>query len=98
MKLEDELKFLELVDGNDNESWWLNFWKLTDETEREFQRLLFDYKGDDVDSIFPKDFYNEMMYQIRYFNKHRVRVDGTTPWIVNYFGSIEKTMEWAINA
>lgn len=95
---EEELKLLEMIEVDETEAWHLNFWKLTDETEKQFQLSLKTYTDGDLDIIFKKDFYNEMMRQIRYFNKHRIRIDGTTPWIVEYFGSIEKTMEWAINA
>lgn len=98
MKVEEELRFLQLIDNDEKEAWHLNFWKLTDETEQEFERIVKGCKGSDIDQIFPDDFYNEMMRQIKYFNEHGIRIDGTIPWLVEHFGSVEKTMEWAINA
>lgn len=94
----EELKLLEIISADETEDWSINFWKLTDEMEKEFEKHIRGHKGDDLESLFPKDFYNEMIRQIKYYNTHDVRVDGTIPWLVEHFGSIEKTMEWALNA
>lgn len=78
----DELKFLELLEKENPIHWRVDFWKLTKEAKNEIQEFvdLWKANGRRVEGLKqPDDFNDRMMVQIRYYDKHKKRIDGTIP-------------------
>lgn len=77
-----ELDFLELLEKEQPINWSVDFWKLTANAKAEIQEFVDKWKanGRRVEGLKqPDDFINRMIDQIRYYDMHKMKIDGTIP-------------------
>jgi len=77
-----ELDFLEQLEKEQPIIWCVDFWKLTDDVTVKLQQIVDRWKlGNGREKVveLPDGFMDKMIRQIIHYNKHKIKIDGTTP-------------------
>lgn len=78
----EELKLLELLEEENPIHWRVDFWKMTDSVHQRLQVIVDGWKANNCCEKLvelPEGFKEEMIDQIRYYDMHKMKIDGTFP-------------------
>lgn len=80
--IKSELKLLEQLEKEQPINWGVDFWKMTTEVHQKLQEIVNRWKANNGRQKIvqlPEGFKDGMIEQIRYYDKHKVKIDGTVP-------------------